>query len=75
MDDIFNSQTFKEFLQKKINEITEDQKNNITCQEILKLEKELVEFAPQNIVQIYFQIDFLTHMEHEYFKSSLLKLR
>ena len=76
MNDIMSSPAFQEFLQKRCEEITADDEENImTCQEILQLEKELVKSAPENVKNIYFQIDYLVHKQQEHFKNSLIKLR
>ena len=75
MNDIMSSAAFQEFLQKRCEEIENAPDNIKTGDAILKLEKELIKSAPENVKNLYFQIDFLIHKRQEHFKNSLIKLR
>jgi len=75
MNDILSSQAFQEFLQKRVEEIEASEENIKTCQSILALENGLIKIAPPKVKNIYFEIDYLVHKQHEFLKNSLIKLR
>lgn len=75
MNDIIGSAAFQELLQKRCEEIERSEYNITADKYILKLEKELVELAPENVKKIYFQINYLTHEQQERYKDALIKLR